>query len=396
MSNPILPSHHPRSFVALLLGYGVWGVFWGIWGALLPAVKLEAHASDAILGATLLFVAVGALPAMLFMGRLIDRFGSRVLIVSFFLFAGAVSLLAFVHSPLLLAIVLLLIGASSGALDVCLNSASASLEKVTNKKLFNKLTAAFPIAVVFASPLAGFARELHVHLTTIFLTVSIIIIFVALLNVSAHTHLSKTHQQKETESVTSARSITKLLILLGVIAAGIHIVEVAIEQWSAIFIEHGLQGTPAMASFGPAVYMGMLFVGRFAAQLYEHRCTERQILFIVGLSAALGTATAAVATSPLIALLGFAIAGLGMASGIPAVFSLTGRSVSDSKRGQAISFVTAIAYVGYLISPPIMGGLATLITLKFSWLALSSFAFIAALSLFLFSKRFVTSTKVAR
>ena len=41
----------------LLAAYGAFGVFWGGWGALLPAVKAQTAATEAQLGLALLCIA---------------------------------------------------------------------------------------------------------------------------------------------------------------------------------------------------------------------------------------------------------------------------------------------------------------------------------------------------
>ncbi len=381
-----------RQIIALTIGYAIWGIFWGAWGALLPAVQLASHASDAQLGSVLLFVAVGALPAMTLVGPLVDRFGSKTLVVSIALFAISIMMLSRVHSLLSLALVLLFVGATSGAVDVSLNSGVALLEAISGKKLFNKLTAAFPLAVVFASPLAGIGRELHVSLQFMFLTIATMVLFGALLNIGAHKKTWKNEISNFKFSFIPKISITKILIVLGLVAAGIHVVEVAVEQWSTIYIENSLYGTPAIAALGPAVYMGMLFVGRMVAHIFSNKLSDRKILVLTGLSATIGMALAAISTSSLGALTGFALAGFGMASGIPTIFSLTGRSVSSEKRGRAISSVTTIGYLGYLISPPLIGVLAGLFTLRASWAILSIFAFIVVL-IFVFIKKSVKNEK---
>ena len=59
--------------------FAAFGVFWGAWAVLLPAIKEQTGASVGELGVALLFIAGAALPAMPATGALIDRFGPRVL-----------------------------------------------------------------------------------------------------------------------------------------------------------------------------------------------------------------------------------------------------------------------------------------------------------------------------
>ena len=60
------------------LAFAAFGSLWGVWGAALPQIRDQAGVTDGQLGTALLFVGVGALPAMLLTGRASDRWGRRV------------------------------------------------------------------------------------------------------------------------------------------------------------------------------------------------------------------------------------------------------------------------------------------------------------------------------
>jgi hypothetical protein len=51
------------------LDFAAFGLFWGMWGAVLPALREQASLDDTQLGLALVFVGVGALPAMLLSGH---------------------------------------------------------------------------------------------------------------------------------------------------------------------------------------------------------------------------------------------------------------------------------------------------------------------------------------
>jgi MFS family permease len=77
----------------------VFGLFWGAWGAALPAVQVRSGSTDGELGAALLMIGLGALLSMRLTGRLVDRFGAGVLPVVMTVFAAAGVLPAFAGSP---------------------------------------------------------------------------------------------------------------------------------------------------------------------------------------------------------------------------------------------------------------------------------------------------------
>ncbi|MEU4411358.1 MFS transporter [Streptosporangium sp. NPDC023963] len=138
------------------MGFAAFGAFWGVWGASVPAIRAQAELSDGQLGTALLFVGAGALPAMLVTGRAVDRWGLRV--AAFLLVTlGAVGTLVAVAGRDFwsLSAGLALLGASSGAADVAINSAAASAERTSGRPVITRAHGTFSAMVVAGSLSAG-------------------------------------------------------------------------------------------------------------------------------------------------------------------------------------------------------------------------------------------------
>ncbi|WNG26799.1 MFS transporter [Cystobacter fuscus] len=374
---PPATSHSRWPIVGIVLAYAAWGVFWGAWGALLPAVKEATGSGERELGLALLGVAVGAMPAMLLFGPWVDRLRNRALPLTLAAFAVAVVPLGLVTSPWALGIALVFVGATSGALDIALNARIAALEAAMGHKLFNMAHAAFPIAVVFASTGAGLGRQLALPVPLLISMMALLVFLtvpanLAPLPVPAH----KDSAPKEKPHGAS------LLLSLGLLGAAVHLVENAVEQWSALYLETVLGAQPVLGGTGPAVYMGSLFCGRLVAQKLATRIDGRTQLSLAGVSAAAGLLLVLTATQPLVALVGFAVAGLGMAGGVPTVFSMTTEITEPSAHGAAIARVTLLAYLGYLISPPLCGAIAHLWGLRATWGMLAGAGAVLAVAAF--------------
>jgi MFS family permease len=74
---------------------------------------------------------------------------------------------------------------------------------------------------------------------------------------------------------------------------------------------------------------------------------------------AVGTLVGALATSAGLALTGIALAGAGISICAPVLFSIAGRGVDEAVRGAAVSIVTTIAYLGFVVGPAAVGLLAS-------------------------------------
>ena len=118
-----------------LVCFAAMGVFWGTWAALLPDIKVRVGASDGELGLAMLGAGLGSLPAMVLTGRLWRRAGWWLVPVTAVAFAVATLGVIVATDPLSLGLALVFIGASSGALDVAMNSAVSDVEVVHDRRL---------------------------------------------------------------------------------------------------------------------------------------------------------------------------------------------------------------------------------------------------------------------
>lgn len=76
-----------------------------------------------------------------------------------------------------------------------------------------------------------------------------------------------------------------------------------------------------------------------------------------------GLALALAVAQPWAVLVGFAAVGLGFATIVPITFSAAG-CLPGVSPGQAISTVTTVGYLGFLIGPPLIGWVAELTSLR--------------------------------
>src|SRR5688572_27655164 len=116
--------------VPAFVAFAAFGAFWGVWGASVPRMQDQAGVTDGGLGVALLFVGAGALPAMLLVGRAIDRWGPRVAAWTIGALGVAGACLSLTAGNLAgLCAGLALVGATSGAADVAMNSVAGRAER---------------------------------------------------------------------------------------------------------------------------------------------------------------------------------------------------------------------------------------------------------------------------
>jgi len=147
------------------------------------------------------------------------------------------------------------------------------------------------------------------------------------------------------------------LLLVAAIACLGLLAEGEMEHWSGIYLRDTLGLAAIVGGSGVAVFYGAMALGRLAIGWLVGRVGNRRTLLASGALAAGGMLLALATTSPALVVGGFLLVGLALAAVAPLAFSVAGETVPD-RAGSAVSVVTTIGYGGFLLGPPLVGGLA--------------------------------------
>ncbi|HEY9335051.1 MAG TPA: MFS transporter [Kribbella sp.] len=335
-------------------GFAAFGLFWGAWGAILPAVRAGAGVNDGELGVALLMIGLGALLSMRLTGYLIDRYGGMVLPVVMVLFALCGVLPALAGSVVSLSGALLLLGATSGATDVAINAAGSHAEADTGRPVMNLAHGMFSVAVVVASLGTAGLRAAGVGALPVLGGAAALIVVTAVVALAP----GATRTVRTTPTEKRAR-LQPVLLVLGALCALAYLVENAWQSWSAVHLDTSLDAPAGLASIAPAVFAAAAATGRFAGNALLKRIRPVPLLVAGGVVAAIGTLVAAAAGNPWTALAGIGIAGLGTSVCAPTIIGMAGAWAGPERRAGAIAVVTTIAYLGFLVGPAAVGALSS-------------------------------------
>ena len=127
-------------------------------------------------------------------------------------------------------------------------------------------------------------------------------------------------------------------------------------DWSVLYLTQDVGMSQARAALGYAIFSGAMALARFGGDILRARYAERVLLRFGATVAAI--AIVLIAGNPWVAMIGVALAGAGLAPVAPILFNAATR-VPGVSRAAAIASVTSIGYSGFMIGPPLIGGLAT-------------------------------------
>jgi len=337
-----------------------------------PAIKEALGLSNAEFGIAVASFPLGALVAGLAAGALIRRFrSSRVAVAGTIL--TALGVLAAGLSPqwALLAAGLFLAGAMDAITDVAQNSHGLRVQKLYRRSILNSFHAVWSIGAVLGGLMgaaaAGLGVPIGVHLgasAALFVVVSLVAYRLALRGPEPVEAVAAASPTAKLRSVRGAR-IAKYAVLaaLVLIAASGAVVEDAGSTWAAIYLSGSLGAGASVAAFGFIALVGAQFVGRLVGDRLVDRFGQRAVARTGGIVAALGMGFALLVPTIPGTILGFAAAGLGVATLVPAAMHAADE-LPGLKPGSGLTIVSWLMRVGFLLSPPIVGLVADASSLR--------------------------------
>jgi len=355
MSTEIVPVRKLVS--AAYFAAASFGSFWGVWGASVPRLRLQAGVDDGQLGVALLFIGAGALPAMLLTGRALDRWGLRFAVAAIVALGVAgfgVAMAA--HGFVALCVGLAVVGLASGATDVAMNSIAGRAEQASGASIIIRSGGVFSSFVVLSSIATGLSSWMGAPVFSPFLVVAVLSIAASasvLRSLSTQVPVGEAKKNLLSPEPGARFRFTPLL-LVGVLGALAFASENAHQSWGAVFLEDELAAGAGFSSVGPAVFAGVVAITRFSLGRVQQG-NERSILVLGSVTAATGALIIAVSPTIPIAILGLIVAAAGTAALYPTMLSLVSRTVDEAYRGRATAIVTTISYVGFLLGPVYVG-----------------------------------------
>ena len=161
-----------------------------------------------------------------------------------------------------------------------------------------------------------------------------------------------------------------IVYVFGSLAFAGLILEDAVADWTGVLLVDDLGSTQAVAALTYPAYQGGMIAGRLFADRLRQALSDRVVVIGVGVAAGLGTLAIAAFAQPALVIAAIFIAGIGISPLEPLAVSLTGEAEPD-RADAMIAQVGVIGYVGMLLGPMIVGGLASLIDLRTTFAVLA-------------------------
>ncbi|WP_326834258.1 MFS transporter [Amycolatopsis rhabdoformis] len=344
--------------------FGTWSFFAlngfaiGMWVVHIPVVERATGISHTTLGALLLVLGGAAFVGMQVSGPLADRFGHRRMVPA----AGVLLGLSLVLPGLAtnwwaLGLSLVLVGFANGSLDVAMNAQAVVVERAYPRPIMAAFHAMWSIGGAFAAVIGAAVLGAGVP-TAVTLGAAGALLVVASL-VAGRMLLDggpAEPEATETAPVTPGRTPSRVVWLLGAVAFALMLAEGVANDWAALHLQDVLGTSTSTAALAYGCFAVAMTVGRFATDRVAALAGPVAVVRYGSALAAVGLATASLSPWVPLALVGWAIFGLGLAGGVPQLFTAAG-NLDTRASGALMARVVGLGYVGLLAGPALIGGL---------------------------------------
>jgi MFS family permease len=355
-----------HSRIAILGYFFVLGAATATWAARLPAIKESLHLSDGRLGLALFAVPAGSVLTLALSGRIADRFGAvRVLRIAGVLVPVALVPIGLASGLAALMATLAVYGALAGLLDVSMNACGARLELGYDRPIMSSLHAGYSIAGLAGAGIGGIAAWLGASPLATFAVAAVALIVLSLM-AAPHVFIPAVAAREEHSDDLprrSARQISAVIWVLGLLALCGQVGEGSAGDWSAVYMHANLGTSAGAAAVALGAFSVTMAAGRVAGDRLATRFGPVRLVRASGLVAGLGLAAGLLIGTPAAAIAGFALLGLGLAGIFPQIVTAAAR-LDPERAGRNIGRIAAVSYSGLLSGPVMIGVIASGVGLR--------------------------------
>ena len=340
----------------------------GTWVLYLPHIKMKFDLNDSQIGFALFFTALGLLISIPFVPYVNKKIGTgRSTKYGIIVFALLFNLPLITPSYTLLCVSLLAIGVFSGFTDVSMNALVSNIEKKDKQNFMSAAHGFFSLGGFIGAGVGSVLIVVFANPMYHMLLVSSLVILSNLILARYYENNEESIQDPPTEKTNIIKNIRPILGL-SIVAFIIMFNEGAVEHWSNLFLFDTVHVSESQAGLGFVVFSLTMTVGRFFGDGISSKMGAIKTISYGCIIAVF--AYALILTSNFYSsILGFGILGLGLSVIIPEIFRLAGQT-KGIHTSVAISVVSGIGFIGFLIGPVLLGLISSWSSLLMSYVFL--------------------------
>ncbi|MFT7073949.1 MFS transporter [Patiriisocius sp. Uisw_017] len=358
----------------------------GTWILYLPHIKMKFGLNDSQVGLALFFTACGLIVSIPFVPYLNKKIGTgRSTKIGVIILALLFNFPLLAPNYTLLCVGLFLTGIFSGFTATSMNALVSIIEKSDKQNFMSAAHGFFSLGGFIGAGIGSFLITRFSNPSYHMLLMSSFVILTTYLLSDNYKDIIEPRQEKSAKNTNIFKNI-KPVLGLSVIAFIIMFNEGAVEHWSNLFLFDIVQVSESKAGLGFVIFSLAMTLGRFLGDGVSKKIGAIRTISY-GCIVALVAYSLILVANFYLSVLGFGVLGLGISVIIPEIFRLAGKT-KHLNTSVAISVVSGIGFIGFLIGPVLLGFISNLSTLVMSYIfLLISICMAFSLVVFLLSRK---------
>lgn len=349
----------------------------GTWILYIPYLKLKFELNDAEVGFALFFIALGLLVSIPFISLITKKVGvGKSTKIGIMVLAILYNLPLLVPNYVLLCSVLFCMGLTSGFTSISLNALTATVEKNEGKSFMSAAHGFFSLGGFIGAGIGSLFMSQFSN-PSIHMGIITSLIVLSTLYLGKNYDKVKGNETKKDKNKSSFFKSIKPLIIISIIAFIVLFNEGSVEHWSNLFLFDVVQVSESKAGLGFVVFSLAMTIGRFLGDGISNKIGSLKTILYGSFLAVIAYLFIITATVYL-SVLGFGLLGLGLSVIIPEIYRVAS-NVEALDASAAISVVSGVGFVGFLLGPVILGAISNWSSLITSYLFLGVLMLVAFL-----------------
>lgn len=361
-----------RVRLAIFLLYFCQGICFSTWAGRIPDIKTALGLGDAAWGTVLLMIPIGQICGMTISGLLISRIGSkRILPIAMVGYVAALLFVGFSATEYALIISLIIFGFFGNFCNIAVNTQAVTLEAAYGKPIMASFHGGWSLAGLTGASVGLLMSTLQLLPVYHFCLIALPVLATLALNKK----YLQPDLQRAKDPDASAKKRNKpesFLFMLGIIAFCGMAAEGAMSDWSGLYFMDVVGVSANLAPLGLTVYMVTMASGRFLIDKATRRWGARRVIQAGGTLIATGLFMSVIFPYFVTTIIAFMIIGFGTAGIVPTIYSVAGQRTKIST-SMALTVVSSISFLGFLMGPPIIGYISDVTNLRYSYALIGLF-----------------------
>jgi sugar phosphate permease len=278
-------------------------------------------------------------------------------------------------------------GIGAGAVDAAVNMQGVAVQHRYGRSIITSFHAAWSGAAIIGALYVAGGERLSVSLPVSIVPIAVVVLAIAAVAGPYLLPLDELESDPAppVESVRPKRSLSTTvrspMFVLGLAMTCFWAVDSGVSNWSSLYLQDVLKADSS-AALGYALYQAAGLVSRLFGDLAVQRLGAVFTVRAAAVVGTLGSVLVVLAPGPLVAIIGFGLAGAGLPMVAPLCFTaagtlarartLTGSVVSVSAANAAVDSAVArlnvFNYLGSLLGAVLIGGIATATDLRIGFI----------------------------